>query len=108
MLNNQDMRDIEKIAMNIVYQLDDDSGLSVEFRQANNDKRIDFVKELIQSAIAQERKSIIELIEKNIPTLEQCETKIAGEDSENLKFCVIDVLNQYSQNIINAISKKSE
>jgi len=49
---------IEKIAMNIVYQLDDDAKLSVEFRQANNDKRIDFVKGLIQSSITQQKEAI--------------------------------------------------
>lgn len=40
--------EIERIAMNIVYQLDDDSGVPVEFRQANNDKRINFVKGLLR------------------------------------------------------------
>jgi hypothetical protein len=49
---------IEKIAMNIVYQLDDDAKLSVEFRQANNDKRIDFVKGLIQSSLTQQKEAI--------------------------------------------------
>ena len=49
---------IEKVAMNIVYQLDDDAKLSVEFRQANNDKRIDFVKGLIQSSLTQQKEAI--------------------------------------------------
>lgn len=45
---------IEKIAMNIVYQLDDDANLPVEFRQANNDKRIDFVIKLIKQALQEQ------------------------------------------------------
>lgn len=44
--------EVEHLAMNIVYQLDDDSGLSVDFRQANNDRRIDFVKGLIKDLIS--------------------------------------------------------
>ena len=53
---------IERMAMNLVYQLDDDAGLSVEFRQANNDKRIDFVKKVISAlpvlGITEERERI--------------------------------------------------
>ena len=51
---------IEKIAMNIVYQLDDDANLPVEFRQANNDKRIDFVIKLIKQALQEQEERIIE------------------------------------------------
>ena len=61
-------KDIEKIseqlAMNIVFQLDDDADLDVDFRQANNDKRIDFVKGLIQNAIKQDRDRACKEIEK--------------------------------------------
>lgn len=42
---------LEKLAMNIVYQLDDDANLSVEFRQENNDKRITFVAKLIKEKL---------------------------------------------------------
>lgn len=54
---------IEHTAMNIVYQLDDDSGASVEFRQANNDKRIDFVARLITSLLASQKKELVEKLE---------------------------------------------
>ena len=49
------IEEIERVAMNIVYQLDDDSDLSVEFRQANNDRRIDFVAMLIGALISRLR-----------------------------------------------------
>ena len=55
--------EVENIARNIVFQLDDDSGLSVEFRQANNDRRIDFVKELLTS----KKKTCIEKFDKKFP-----------------------------------------
>lgn len=71
---------IEKIAMNIVYQLDDDAKLSVEFRQANNDKRIDFVKGLIQSSITQQKEAI-----------EKERDEKWREKEEKLKFIIGDI-----------------
>ena len=52
--------------MNIVYQLDDDANLPVEFRQANNDKRIDFVIKLIKQALQEQEERIIKKI-KSLP-----------------------------------------
>ncbi len=49
--------------MNIVYQLDDDANLSVKFRQANNDKRIDFVRKLISSTLQADRESLVKAVE---------------------------------------------
>ena len=71
---------IEKIAMNIVYQLDDDAKLSVEFRQANNDKRIDFVKGLIQSSLTQQKEAI-----------EKERDEKWREKEEKLKFIIGDI-----------------
>lgn len=45
----------EKVAMNIVHQIGDELGISVEKRQATNDKLIDFVMRLI-SQVEQEAK----------------------------------------------------
>jgi len=49
--------------MNIVYQLDDDSGATLEFRQANNDKRIDFVMKLIATLLSRQLEEVIEIVE---------------------------------------------
>ena len=54
---NDKNKEIERVAMNIVYQLDDDSGLSLDFRQANNDKRINFVIKLISELIEDTRRN---------------------------------------------------
>lgn len=56
-------KEVEHIAMNIVYQLDDDSGASVEFRQANNDKRIEFVKKLIYKALTSYTEGMVKSLE---------------------------------------------
>jgi hypothetical protein len=61
---------LERIAMNIVYQLDDDSGLSVEFRQANNDKRIDFVKSLLSTLTDSTLREVEEIV-KNSRTVDE-------------------------------------
>jgi len=62
--NTQNWReDIEHVAMNIVYQLDDDSGATLEFRQANNDKRIDFVMKLIATLLSRQLEEVIEIVE---------------------------------------------
>jgi len=53
---------LEKLAMNIVYQLDDDAKLSVDFRQANNDRRIDFVIKLLTQAKLSATKQAVEKI----------------------------------------------
>lgn len=74
---------IEKIAMNIVYQLDDDAKLSVEFRQANNDKRIDFVKGLIQSSLTQQKEAIEKGWREKIEKL--IKNKISYIDLEDIK-----------------------
>lgn len=60
---------VERVAMNIVYQLDDDSGASVEFRQANNDKRIDFVSKLILELLEGEFESLVKELEEKLVKL---------------------------------------
>lgn len=62
MTQSKEWRNIESVAMNIVYQLDDDSGASVEFRQTNNDKRIDFVMQLICKTLRTELESLLQEI----------------------------------------------
>lgn len=59
---SKEWRNIESVAMNIFYQLDDDSGASVDFRQANNDKRIDFVMQLICKTLRTELESLLQEI----------------------------------------------
>lgn len=56
-------KDIEGVAMNIVYQLDDDANLSVGFRQANNDKRIDFVENLLLTSSIADIAAMLEFLE---------------------------------------------
>lgn len=60
---------IEKIAMNIVFQLDDDSGASVEFRQANNDKRINFVMGLLSEAKSLGRSEALKEVREKIENM---------------------------------------
>jgi len=58
------IKEIERVAMNIVYQLDDDSKLSVEYRQANNDRRIDFVAIILGEALTSYKKKLLEGLPK--------------------------------------------
>lgn len=62
---------IERKAMNIVYQLDDDSGLSIEFRQANNDKRIDFVEQILNELLSLQHQKDIEQFKRELDKIKE-------------------------------------
>ncbi len=68
---------LEKLAMNIVYQLDDDANLSVEFRQKNNDKRITFVTKLIKEKLDT---YAMEFLKERLPEKREVEKIVFAEE----------------------------
>lgn len=54
---------LERVAMNIVYQIGDVLEADVDKRQATNDKAIDFTMKLIQDLLTNQSKEIVEKIE---------------------------------------------
>ena len=47
------VQEIERVAMNIVYQIGDELGIKTEVRQTTNDEFIDFAIKLIKPLISQ-------------------------------------------------------
>lgn len=89
---------IERKAMNIVYQLDDDSGLSIEFRQANNDKRIDFVEQILNELLSLQHQKDIEQF-KNMESMRH--QSFACKDDCDDKICIkIKTQNQKIDEIL--------
>lgn len=58
----------ERFAMNIVYQIGDELEVSVEKRQATNDKLIDFVMKLLSQVEQEVREDERKKLEENVIT----------------------------------------
>ena len=61
-------RTVEVKSMNIVFQICDLLGTSVDLRQQHNDTMIDFTKGIIQSLLTQQRTELVEEIKKRVNT----------------------------------------
>lgn len=79
---------VERVAMNIVYQIGDVLEADVDKRQATNDKAIDFTMTLINSLLQQQRNETISKVEGIIGKDEEvCPADIKKELEAGCSWC---------------------